>query len=198
MNINNIPFRNSTIPAILILLFIFQLFGCNPRPSTNQGVVKANTENDKKAKKQEEYTVEPPPFTDGIFPCTECHKDIVPNPRKRKLVDMHDDISAMFNHDPENRWCLDCHDLKNRDSLKLASGKLLDFKESYRLCGQCHGEKLRDWKVGVHGKRRGEWNGKKEYFLCVNCHNPHSPRFKEMTPLPPPIPQEEIKLAVQP
>jgi len=99
----------------------------------------------------------------------------------------------MFNHDSENRWCLDCHDLKNRDYLRLASGKLLDFKESYKLCGQCHGEKFRDWKVGVHGKRTGEWNGKKEYLLCVHCHNPHSPKFKELTPEPPPVAQEDIK-----
>ncbi len=139
-----------------------------------------------------EIAVEAPPFTEGIFPCNDCHSEIVPNPQRRELVDFHDDISAMFNHDSENRWCLDCHDMNNRDSLKLASGKLLDFKESYKLCGQCHGEKLRDWKVGVHGKRTGNWNGKKEYLLCVHCHNPHSPRFKELTPEPPPVRQEDI------
>lgn len=139
-----------------------------------------------------ENAIELPPFTDGIFPCSECHADLIPNPTKRELVDMHDDISAMFDHDKENRWCTDCHDLNNRDYLKLASGKLLDFKESYKLCGQCHGEKLRDWKVGVHGKRTGFWNGKKEYLLCVHCHNPHSPRFKQLTPEPPPIRQEDI------
>ena len=30
----------------------------------------------------------------------------------------------------------------------------------------------RDWKAGVHGKRTGEWDGRKDYLLCVNCHNP--------------------------
>ena len=139
-----------------------------------------------------EIAVEQPPFTEGIFPCNDCHSEIEPNPVRRDLVDMHDDITAIFNHDSANRWCLDCHDASNRDSLRLASGKLLDFKESYKLCGQCHGEKLRDWKVGVHGKRMGNWNGKKEYLLCVHCHNPHSPKFKELTPEPPPVPQEEI------
>jgi len=141
-----------------------------------------------------EMAVEAPPFTDGIFPCNDCHSDIVPNPQRRELVDFHDDISAIFNHDSENRWCLDCHDMNMRDSLRLASGKLLSFEESYKLCGQCHGEKLRDWKVGVHGKRIGEWNGKKEYLLCVHCHNPHSPKFEAMTPEPPPVRQEDIKL----
>ena len=141
-----------------------------------------------------EMAVEVPPFTEGIYPCNDCHSDIVPNPQRRELVDFHDDISAIFDHDSENRWCLDCHDVNNRDSLRLASGKLLSFEESYKLCGQCHGEKLRDWKVGVHGKRTGEWNGKKEYLLCVHCHNPHSPRFKAMTPEPPPVRQEEIQI----
>lgn len=141
----------------------------------------------------EEIAVEAPPFSDGIFPCTECHAYYDPNPVRRELVDMHEEISATFDHDEENRWCLDCHDMDNRDSLRFASGKLLDFKESYKLCGQCHGDKLRDWKVGVHGKRKGEWDGKKEYLLCVNCHNPHSPKFEPMVPEPPPIRQEEIK-----
>ncbi|MEI6696481.1 MAG: hypothetical protein WCO13_10465 [Bacteroidota bacterium] len=134
----------------------------------------------------------PPPFSEGIFPCSGCHSVLETNPVRRKL-EMHDEIDQMFSHDKENRWCLDCHDNKFRDSLKLASGKRLDFKESYKLCGQCHGDKYRDWKVGVHGKRIGMWNGKKTYFLCVNCHNPHSPRFKQIKPLPPPVNQKNIK-----
>ena len=139
--------------------------------------------------KNEEIAVSTPPFSDGIFPCNDCHSDQKPNPVRRKLTDMHEDISDMFNHDSQNRWCLDCHDQNNRDSLRLASGRLLDFKESYKLCGQCHGDKLRDGKVGVHGKRIGEWNGKKEYFLCVSCHNPHSPKFAQVKPEPPPYRQ---------
>jgi hypothetical protein len=134
----------------------------------------------------EEIAVAPPPFSEGIFPCNDCHKSQKPNPVRRKLT-WHEDITEIFNHDSQNRWCLDCHDLRQRDSLRLASGQLLDFKESYKLCGQCHGDKLRDWKVGVHGRRTGYWNGKKQYFLCVSCHNPHSPRFKQVKPEPPPF-----------
>lgn len=139
-----------------------------------------------------EFAISPPPLTDGIFPCTDCHVDIEPNPERRTLVDMHDDIDAIFDHDSDNRWCLDCHDIDSRDSLRTASGQLLGFDESYKLCGQCHGDKLRDWKVGVHGKRSGEWNGKKQYLLCVHCHNPHAPRFEELKPMPPPIRQEDL------
>ncbi|MFH1297473.1 MAG: hypothetical protein ABIJ04_09400 [Bacteroidota bacterium] len=184
------------IPVILLVLFIVLSVGCGNKESTsdNDEIQKVNkkTEGSNATEKAEEYAVEAPPFSWGIFPCTDCHATMKPNPVRRELVEWHDDISEIFDHDSKNRWCIDCHDLNSRDSLRLASGKLLDFKESYKLCGQCHGEKLRDWKVGVHGKRTGEWNGKKEYLLCVHCHNPHSPRFEELTPEPPPIRQEDI------
>lgn len=178
---------------LLVLLFFSSIIfiGCKSNPKEKLLKIDLSTQIDSSSKN--EIAVTPPPFTDGIFPCSECHKDLKPNPTRRKLVDMHDDIDAMFNHDSENRWCLDCHDTQYRDSLHLASGKRLDFKESFKLCGQCHGDKYRDWKVGVHGKRTGDWNGKKLYRLCVNCHNPHSPHFKPLKPLPPPVRQEDIK-----
>lgn len=155
---------------------------------------KADTSHGVKSKKQNEVAVTPPPFSDGIFPCTGCHSDLKPNPERRALVEMHDDIDAMFTHDNEHRWCLDCHDLNNRDSLRLASGKKIGFEESYKLCGQCHGDKYRDWRAGVHGKRTGNWDGEKLYRLCVSCHNPHAPRFAPIQPLPPPVRQEDIKM----
>ena len=183
-------YKHLMMPLLGVALGIFIIAGCrNNNPvSARIGIlpVKDEAKATSDTSGSKEIAVQAPPFSDGIFPCSECHKDLVPNPKKRVLVDMHDSISAIFNHDKENRWCLDCHDMKNRDYLKLASGSLLDFKESYKLCGQCHGDKLRDWKVGVHGKRTGDWNGKKEYLLCVNCHNPHSPHFKPLKPLPPP------------
>ncbi len=120
---------------------------------------------------------EPPPFSEGIFPCSACHKDLPRNAERRELA-FHDEQQAVFDHDAEHRWCLDCHDLQNRDVLHLTSGAPVPFESSFLLCGQCHGDKLRDWRLGVHGKRVGQWNGAKTYFLCVNCHNPHSPRFK--------------------
>lgn len=135
-----------------------------------------------------------PPFSEGIFPCTSCHdgKSMKPNLKRRELTDMHTDI--VLNHGPASRWCLDCHDANSRDSLHLASGEKVPFTASYLLCGQCHGDKLRDWRVGVHGKRTGHWNGEKQYLLCVHCHNPHSPRFKPLKPMAPPTPPEQIQL----
>jgi hypothetical protein len=126
-----------------------------------------------------------PPFSDGVFPCMDCHGDLEANPRRRVLKDAHAEI--ILKHDEEHRWCLDCHDLKDRDQLRLASGELVPFTESYRLCGQCHGPQYRDWKSGIHGKRTGFWNGSKRYLLCVNCHWPHAPHFASLKPLPPPV-----------
>jgi hypothetical protein len=145
----------------------------------------------KPAPREELVEAAPPPFTPGIFPCTQCHEG-TPDPTRRELA-VHDEIQARFRHDSENRWCLDCHDAANRDVLRLASGAPVPFSESYRLCGQCHGDKYRDWKVGVHGKRIGRWDGKKTYFLCVNCHDPHAPRFQALKPEPPPHRPEEMR-----
>lgn len=137
-----------------------------------------------------DYFVPPPPFTEGIFPCSECHADMEVDTQHREL-DFHEDI--VLQHAEQQRWCLDCHNPDDRDRLRLANGQLVSFKESYYLCGQCHGTIFRDWKAGVHGKRTGMWNGKKQYRLCVHCHNPHSPRFKPVEPLPPPVRPEDQK-----
>ncbi len=119
-----------------------------------------------------------PPFSEGVFPCSACHEKPDPPARARRELSFHEDVTSVFSHDAEHRWCLDCHDFQNRDQLHLSSGEPVPFTESYRLCGQCHGDKYRDWRLGVHGKRVGQWGGAKTYFLCVNCHNPHAPRFR--------------------
>lgn len=138
-----------------------------------------------------QFPVAPPPFSDGVFPCSECHgKTDVVN-RTPHPVEFHEDI--ILRHDEKNRWCLDCHDAQNRDKLHLADGRLVDFTESYKLCGQCHGPTLRNWKAGEHGKRTGSWNGVKQYLLCASCHSPHSPGFKPLKPKPAPVRQEAVK-----
>jgi len=134
--------------------------------------------------------VTPPPFSEGIFPCSQCHAGMPVNPTPRNIEGMHQDI--ILKHMPGG-WCFDCHNPSNRDTLRLANGKLVRFEESYNLCGQCHGIILREWKAGLHGKRTGMWNGEKQYFLCVHCHWPHDPRFKPIKPLPPPVKPSDIK-----
>jgi hypothetical protein len=139
-----------------------------------------------------EFFVPPPPFSEDIFPCSDCHDDQEVNYERREMEEFHEEI-RIINHNEEERWCLDCHNPEDRDVLRLASGRLVSFEESYYLCGQCHGTIFRDWKAGVHGRRTGEWNGQKTYRLCVHCHNPHQPRFKPIAPKPPPVKPKNIK-----
>jgi hypothetical protein len=174
------------ISQILALVFLSLLFLAGYRTTTaNEKLQQAA------GKEQNDIQVPPPPLSEGIFPCTECHADMEVNLERRELEDFHDDI--MLKHDEENRWCMDCHDANNRDMLHTASGILISFNESYKLCGQCHGPKLRDWEKGIHGRRTGDWNGRKEYLLCAHCHDPHSPKYKKMKPEPPPQKPGKIK-----
>ncbi len=140
----------------------------------------------------DEIHVPRPPLDPEYWPCSDCHSAEDSNPERRELVDDHENIK--LHHDEENRWCLDCHDFANRDRLRLASGKLIKFEESYRLCGQCHGTIYRDWRAGIHGRRTGYWNGAKRYLLCVHCHWPHAPKFAPLKPLPAPVRPEYLGL----
>lgn len=134
----------------------------------------------------EEFPVPAPPFSANMFPCTGCHDpNLTVNAERRVLRKAHTDIQ--LRHDEQHRWCLDCHNADNRDVLRSAAGEPIPFAESYRLCGQCHGDKYRDWKAGIHGKRTGEWDGQKSYLLCIHCHDPHTPKFKAVEPMPAPI-----------
>lgn len=132
---------------------------------------------------------------EDYFPCTDCHADMEVNPERRQLEEMHDDI--LLDHGPEDRWCFDCHNPDDRDSLRLANGTLIGFDESYRLCGQCHGTIFRDWREGIHGRREGYWNGAKSYLLCSYCHNPHAPRYQAIEPLPPPVRPQFLRVEAE-
>jgi len=171
---------NRTI-LLLQMIFLFLLAGSSIAGSSTYSNGNPSTGND-----VGHMGIQVPPLpTSDFFPCSQCHADMEVNYNHRELTDMHDDI--ILEHDEENRWCLDCHNPDDRDVLRMASGRLIEFSESYRLCGQCHGPKYRDWRAGVHGKRTGNWKGEKQYFLCVHCHNPHSPHFKPIEPKPPPV-----------
>ncbi len=123
-----------------------------------------------------------PEIDDEYMPCSDCHEDEPTNATPRELEDEHDDKELAHG----DLWCLHCHDADQRDFLHLANGAPVEFENSWRLCTQCHGKKLPDWRAGVHGKRTGHWRGPKEYRTCVTCHEPHTPRFAPLEPEPPP------------
>jgi hypothetical protein len=169
---------------------------------------KANSETAavvEKKVKTEVFPVPPPLVYQGLYPCQACHrKDIrgvnsqlekgksflgkyirIPDPRPRTLVRMHRNISLEH---AEWHWCLNCHSTFERNNLRLITGENISFEQSYRLCGQCHGSIYKDWKLGIHGRRVGQWNGKKLYVLCAHCHDPHKPKFRKLPAKDPPKP----------
>lgn len=176
---------------VIICFLLLEFTACNPDSHIDQDLQTKSIDSEYR-QKDTAALIPVNTFYSDYFPCNDCHSEIPTNVARRKLVEMHDDI--LYDHDSENRWCLACHSETNRDSLVLAGGKHLSFNESYKLCGQCHGPKYRDWRLGIHGKRTGSWNGQKEYRLCVDCHDPHSPRIKKLEPMPPPRRPEHIKI----
>jgi hypothetical protein len=90
-----------------------------------------------------------------------------------------------------NNNCFNCHNENNLEVFQTRDGRELTFANSTPLCGSCHGPTYRDWEAGVHGRASGYWDralGAYDRKLCVNCHNPHSPRFPGRQPAPGPHP----------
>jgi hypothetical protein len=141
-----------------------------------------------KLESEREFPVPLTPLPKTITPCRACHgpeKDFPVNYRRREDLLVHKNVK--LNHGGVRVWCLDCHNSEDRNYLlPLSDGKPIDFEHSYLLCGKCHGTKFRDWRNGIHGRRTGNWNGEKTYYRCVTCHDPHSPKFKPIEPMPPP------------
>jgi uncharacterized CHY-type Zn-finger protein len=128
--------------------------------------------------------------------CSVCHPSADPAtlPNDPRQLMMHQDIVAdgtALQHGRGAIWCLDCHNTANRDTLIDRQGNEVSFNQSQKVCGSCHGDLYSDWRMGLHGKRTGEWKvgGKKRWWTCTECHNPHTVqerRFQPIKPEPPP------------
>lgn len=143
------------------------------------------------------------------YPCSDCHDLEVSNPRVRVLEDEHTDL--VFEHGGGRFWCYDaCHNRTDMDHLVSLHGEPISYDETYKLCGQCHFQRQKDWYFGGHGKRAGlwrypyeipktydemdvsereeigSWRGPRLLHNCPDCHNPHSPSIKPFEPSPPP------------
>lgn len=120
--------------------------------------------------------------------CQKCH--FVFDKKKilsQQLTFNKEHIRFKFQHLKNEKNCLLCHSEKNTDKLIMLDAQVISFKESPQLCGQCHGPIFYDWKAGIHGKYFGKGTDQEKKFLCVECHNPHTPKFKSMRAEPAPV-----------
>lgn len=114
---------------------------------------------------------------------TACHNGTFPKgfPKDKRAVPiptmeaMVPDVKEL-QHGRGRIWCLDCHHNTKRNMLVDHYGDPISIEQPQLLCGKCHGDKLRDWRDGIHGKRIGDFTstGKKRWFTCTECHNPHN------------------------
>jgi hypothetical protein len=143
------------------------------------------------------------------YPCSDCHGDQVTNFRVRKLTEEHESLD--FQHGGGRFWCYDaCHNSKDMDHLVSLHGEPIRYDEAYKLCGQCHFQRQKDWYFGGHGKRAGTfdlprdvpkehakidfhdrkkigtWRGERVLTICTDCHDAHSPSIKPYEASPPP------------
>lgn len=120
----------------------------------------------------------------GHFPCEQCHQFMEPNPKVRELSSPH---PVKLKHGEGRLWCLVCHHSEDRNTLRTQLNEKVDFNDAHIVCGGCHAKIHKDWYYGAHGKRVGNWQGKRELLNCTQCHNPHEPIIKSRKPKPPPL-----------
>ncbi len=120
--------------------------------------------------------------------CSTCHSTTTPNADRKTahdLVQAHRGLSYAHG----NLTCLSCHNAKDYDTLHLADGRSVAFPDVMTLCAQCHGTAMRDYTHGSHGGMTGHWDltrGPRVKNNCVNCHDPHHPKFPLVKPVLPP------------
>lgn len=120
-----------------------------------------------------------------FYPCSQCHEHWQTNEEPRALAPVHE---VSLKHGDGRLWCLVCHDPKDRDSLRTVREGKVDFNDAWKVCGQCHSNRQKDWYYGAHGKRVYDWQGEPVRYNCTHCHNPHRPPFMQRKPQPiPPI-----------
>lgn len=135
----------------------------------------------------------PPRRTKGLdlvkmgwtYNCMECHKLFPARWHYDRSMVEHEEIRLQHGG---NRFCLNCHHPTNRNAFVDYDGSEIAQRDVVLLCAKCHGPTYRDWKAGVHGRQNGFWKvsmGEKTRLRCIQCHDPHHPKFATAKPLPP-------------
>lgn len=136
----------------------------------------------------------PPVFHTGIkdadgksrtMTCAECHKTRQPNAENRlgrPMAFFHQDLKGAHG----SLSCVTCHNaVEGNGTLRLADGTSFPYSEVMQLCAQCHGPQFRDYQHGAHGGMTGYWDlskGGRTRANCIDCHNPHAPKYQPVQP----------------
>lgn len=127
--------------------------------------------------------------------CASCHSNLPKNFERRSsegLLEFHQTLK--FAHGPTDGQlsCLTCHNSDNYNQLRMADGAELPFRDTQKLCAQCHSKQNRDYEHGAHGGMNGHWDrtrGPQIRKNCIDCHDPHAPKFPSMMPTFKPLDQ---------
>lgn len=136
----------------------------------------------------------PPRATKGLdlvkmgwsYNCMECHRSVEVKWHRDRVRVEHENIELSHGN---NRFCLNCHNSGNMNAFADYDGSEIAEKDVVMLCAKCHGTTYRDWEAGVHGRRNGFWDasqGAQSRLRCIQCHDPHNPKFKPIKALPAP------------
>jgi len=140
------------------------------------------------------------------FDCYACHERNKPPPIRYDtnhsiiIPKEHETIKMGHGRHDRNNNCYNCHNENNLEHFQTRDGRQLTFAESTPLCGSCHGPTYRDWQAGIHGRTSGHWRrevGEYKRQECVDCHNPHSPKFPPRQPAPGPNPLRPFTAATE-
>jgi len=135
-----------------------------------------------------EFDVIPSKKRQDLHPCTNCHQWTRGDTRPRKLKQPHDDFELKHGlHGKGKFWCMTCHNEDISRGLVTLEGDKVDYNDAYVVCSQCHVHQARDWVYGAHGKRVGNWQGKRQILNCTACHYQHRPAIKTRAPLGGPV-----------
>ena len=74
--------------ALVVSLAVGSALAAHVHEGKNRAIGKGRTA----SAPEKQFAVPTPPFTPGIFPCSECHKEMKPNPARRELKDEHTTI----------------------------------------------------------------------------------------------------------
>jgi formate-dependent nitrite reductase cytochrome c552 subunit len=132
--------------------------------------------------------------------CVACHTTTKPNLESRRTEDL-DQFHQGLKYNHGNLTCLSCHNSTDYDTLRLADTRSVEFSDSMTLCSQCHGPQRRDYDRGLHGGMNGHWDltrGGRTRNTCINCHDPHTPKFPQVLPVLSPRDRVSVQKHISP